>query len=249
MNLQSKVALVTGGTKGIGAATARALASEGANVAIVGRHVDDEALAVQAQIEKMGRRCVVLPHDLAIPDQAGRCVQATQDELGSVDVLVHCAGGGSKGDIIQVPPEEWHATFDVHVHAAYHLCRHIAPTMIEKREGAIVLISSVAGIRSLKFALAYGTAKAAVAHLTRMLAYQLADHNIRVNCVAPGIIRTAFHAAMSKETYQHNVDHRIPLHREGRPEDVAEAVLLLAKNEYITGEILVVDGGLTSRIA
>jgi NAD(P)-dependent dehydrogenase (short-subunit alcohol dehydrogenase family) len=176
-------------------------------------------------------------------------VRDTVDQLGTLDVLVHCAGGGSKGSILECPPDEWYATFDVHVHAAYHLCREAAPLMVEKKEGAIVLVSSVAGIRGLKFALAYGAAKGAVDHLTRMLAYQLADHSVRVNCVAPGIIRTAFHAAMTQETYQRNVDHRIPLHREGTPEQVAEAILLLVENEYITGESLVIDGGLTSRIA
>jgi len=112
-----------------------------------------------------------------------------------------------------------------------------------------VLVSSVAGIRGIKFALAYGTVKGAVAQFTRMLAYQLADYNVRVNCVAPGIIRTAFHANMSKEAYQHNVDNRIPLHREGTPEQVATGIVELAKNDYITGEMLVIDGGLTSRIA
>jgi NAD(P)-dependent dehydrogenase (short-subunit alcohol dehydrogenase family) len=249
MDLQGKVALVTGGTKGIGASTAILLAAEGADVAIVGRHVDSEALGVKAAIEGSGRRCVILQHDLAIAEEAARCVQGTREQLGDVDVLVHAAGGGSKGNILECPPEEWHAMFDVHVHAAYYLCREAAPMMVAKKEGAIVLISSVAGIRGIKFALAYGSAKGAVAHLTRMLAYQLADHNVRVNAVAPGIIRTAFHADMTQETYQHNVDNRIPLHREGTPQQVAEAILALVKNEYITGEILVVDGGLTSRIA
>lgn len=249
MDLQGKIALVTGGTKGIGAATAVLLASRGADVAIVGRHIDEGALSVQAAIEGQGRRCVILKYDVSIPEQAMGCVREASQQLGSIDVLVHSAGGGSKGDILSCTPEEWRATFDVHVHAAYYLCHEVAPMMVEKKEGAIVLISSVAGIRGLKAALAYGTAKGAVAHMARMLAYQLADHNVRVNAVAPGIIRTPFHANMTQETYQHNVDYRIPLHREGTAKQVAEAILLLVQNDYVTGEILVVDGGLTSRIA
>ena len=249
MDIGSKVAMVTGGTKGIGAATAVALAREGADVSLVARHADEGALEVKAEIERLGRRCVMLQHDLAVADEAIQCVRETREQLGSIDILVHCAGGGSNGDILTCPPEEWYALFDVHVHAAYHLCREAAPMMVEKRQGAIVLISSVAGIRGLKFALAYGTVKGTVAQFTRMLAYQLADHNVRVNCVAPGIIRTPFHASMTQEAYQRNVDHRIPLHREGKPEDVAEAILSLVQNDYITGEVLVIDGGLTSRIA
>ena len=249
MDLNNKVALVTGGTKGIGAATSIALAVEGADVAIVGRHTDQEALSVKAAIGELGRRCEIVQHDVSIPQEAIKSVQETAERLGDVDVLVHSAGGGAPSDLLACEPEEWYAAFDIHVHAAYHLCRAVAPAMIGKKEGAIVLISSVAGIRGLKAALAYGTVKGAVDHLTRMLAFQLADHNIRVNCVAPGIIRTAFHASMTQERYQFNVDHRIPLHREGTPQDVAEAIVLLAKNEYITGESLVIDGGLTSRIA
>jgi NAD(P)-dependent dehydrogenase (short-subunit alcohol dehydrogenase family) len=249
MDVCDKIALVTGGTKGIGAATAILLARAGADVAIVGRHADDKARAVQAAIEQEGRRGLLLQHDVSIPEEAAQCVRETVEGLGGVDVLVHCAGGGSKGNIFQCPPAEWQATMDVHVNAAYYLCHEVAPLMAEKKEGAIVLVSSVAGIRGIKFALAYGTAKGAVAQFTRMLAYQMADHNVRVNCVAPGIIRTAFHKDMAPETYQFNVDHRIPLHREGTPEQVAEAIMLLVQNEYITGEMLVVDGGLTSRIA
>jgi 3-oxoacyl-[acyl-carrier protein] reductase len=249
MDLLDKVALVTGGTKGIGAATAIALARQGADVTIVGRHLDDEARAVQASVKALGRRCAILAHDVSNAEACTACVRETVAELGTVDVLVHCAGGGAPSNLLGCEPEEWHYAFDVHVHASYYLCREVAPLLIDKKEGAIVLVSSVAGIRGIKFALAYGTVKGAVAQFTRMLATQLADHNVRVNCVAPGIIRTAFHANMTQESYQHNVDNRIPLHREGTPEQVAEAILELARNDYITGEMLVVDGGLTSRIA
>jgi NAD(P)-dependent dehydrogenase (short-subunit alcohol dehydrogenase family) len=139
-------------------------------------------------------------------------------------------------------------TFDVHVHAAYHLCRHALPWLRKNGEGAIVLVSSVAGIRGCPGAIAYGTAKAAVLHFTRMLARDVADHNIRVNCVVPGVIRTRFHDAMTPEAKAHNLDVRIPLHREGTPEQVAEAVRLLVANDLVTGESVVADGGLTMQI-
>ena len=112
----------------------------------------------------------------------------------------------------------------------------------------IITVSSTAGIRGIPGAIAYATAKGAIPQFTRSLARDLADDNIRVNCVAPGVIRTRFHDDMSDERRKFNLDHRIPLHREGTPEQVAQVVALLVTNDYITGETYVIDGGLTSRI-
>jgi NAD(P)-dependent dehydrogenase (short-subunit alcohol dehydrogenase family) len=136
----------------------------------------------------------------------------------------------------------------VHVHAAYYLCRAALPLPRKNREGAIILVSSVAGIRGIGNAIAYGTVKGAILHFTRMLARDVADDNIRVNCVAPGVIRTRFHASMTPEAKAHNLAVRIPLHREGTAEDVAEAVRLLVANEFITGELLVIDGGCSMQV-
>ena len=110
-------------------------------------------------------------------------------------------------------------------------------------------MSSVAGVRALPTNVAYQVVKGALPQFTRALAREFANDNIRVNCVAPGVIRTAFHAAMSQEQYQLNVEHRIPLHREGTPEQVADLILVLVKNDYLTGETMTIDGGLTMRIA
>ncbi len=121
--------------------------------------------------------------------------------------------------------------------------------MRQKREGAIVLISSVAGLRGVPFAPAYQVVKGALPQFARAAAREFADDNIRVNVVAPGVIRTRFHDAMTPETKKHNLDNRIPLHREGTPEQVARLIAELVANDYITGETLVIDGGLTMRIA
>jgi NAD(P)-dependent dehydrogenase (short-subunit alcohol dehydrogenase family) len=249
MNLDGKIALVTGGTSGIGAASAVAFAQAGADVALVGRRATDEARAYQRQIEALGRRCLLLLHDVADPQACQDCVDETVASLGTVDLLLHAAGGPCGGTVTDVTPEAWHSAFDVHVHAAYYLCRAVVPLLKPKRAGAIILVSSVAGIRGIPGALAYATVKGAVLQFTRSLARDLADDNIRVNCVAPGIIRTHFHDPMPEDRKQFNIQHRIPLHREGQAQDVAEAIALLAQNEYITGECIVIDGGLTSRIA
>jgi len=249
MNLSGKIALVTGGTRGIGAATAIALAKDGADLAIVGRHLDEDATATRDAIVAMGRRCEMILADCGLPTDVTRCVRETESRLGPVDVLVHSAGGPVNGGLFDLTPEMWHAAFDVHVHAAFHLCRAAIPAMRAKKQGAVILISSVSGLRGIVTNIAYQVAKGALPQFARALAREFANDNIRVNCVAPGVVRTAFHAAMSEEQRRLNLDHRIPLHREGTPRQVAELILMLVKNDYITGETMTIDGGLTMRIA
>ncbi|MEX2309583.1 MAG: SDR family NAD(P)-dependent oxidoreductase [Pirellulales bacterium] len=248
MNLTGKRALITGGTKGIGAAIAVDLARQGCDVAINGRHEDDSAAAVKQAVANAGRKCVTVIADVARPDEVERIVRDAEAGLGGLDILVHSAGGPSFGTIDDCSPEQWKATFDVHVHAAYFLCRRALPIIRKAGEGVVILVSSVAGIRGCPSAIAYGTAKGAILHFARMLARDEADHNIRVNCVAPGIIRTRFHESMTSEAKAHNLAVRIPLHREGTPEQVAEAVRLLITNDFITGELLVVDGGSSMQV-
>jgi 3-oxoacyl-[acyl-carrier protein] reductase len=248
MHLEGKICLITGGTKGIGAATAIALAEEGANVSLVARHLDAEANDTRERIESLGRKCLLIAADMAKPEAAASCVEQTLRHFGSVDVLVHSAGGMVGGGLFEVTPEAWLDGFAVHVHAVFHLCREVIPAMKQKKEGAIILISSAAGIRAIKTNIAYQTVKGALPQLTRALAYEFAPDNIRVNCVAPGVIRTAFHAQMPTAVKQHNLENRIPLRREGTPEQVAGLILELVKNDYITGETMSIDGGLTMRI-
>jgi NAD(P)-dependent dehydrogenase (short-subunit alcohol dehydrogenase family) len=248
MKLSGKRALVTGGTKGIGAAIAIDLARQGCDVAIVGRHDDASAATVRQTVEATGRKCVSIVADAARPDDVHRLFGEAEVALGGIDILVHSAGGPSLGRIDECSPEQWKETFDVHVHAAYFLCRRALPTMRKAGEAAIVFISSVAGIRGVPAHIAYGTVKGAMLQFTRCLARDEADNNIRVNCVAPGIIRTRFHDSMTPEAKAHNLAVRIPLHREGTAEDVAEAVRMLITNDFITGEVVVVDGGTSMQV-
>jgi NAD(P)-dependent dehydrogenase (short-subunit alcohol dehydrogenase family) len=243
-----KRALVTGGTKGIGAAIAIDLARQGCDVAINGRHDDAPMAAVRRAVEATGRKCVSIIADVKQSEDVDRLVGETETTLGGLDILVHSAGGPSLGRIDDCSPEQWKDAFDVHVHAAYFLCRRALPTMRKAGEGAILFISSVAGIRGVPTHIAYGVVKGAMLQFTRCLARDEADHNIRVNCVAPGIIRTRFHDSMTPEAKAHNLAVRIPLHREGRPEDVAEAVRMLVMNDFITGEVVVVDGGSSMQV-
>ena len=178
-----------------------------------------------------------------------RAVEETARRLGGVDVLIHAAGGPVNGGLLELAPEAWHRAFEVHVHAIFYLCRAAIPLMRPKQEGAVILISSTAGKLATPSHIANQAVKGAIPHLTRGLAREFAADNIRVNCVAPGVIRTKFHEKMSPAQKQLNLEQRIPLRREGTPEQVAEAILQLVKNDYITGDTVTIDGGLTMRIA
>lgn len=251
MQLQDKICLVTGGTRGIGAATAVEFARRGASVAVCGRSPDEEAEQVVKAIEGLGRKCLVITADMAKPEDARRCVEETVAAFGGLDVLVHAGGGPAKGALLEVSEEIWYHAFDVHIHAVFHLCRAAMPVMKPRGEGAIVLVGSTAGRLGVIGAAAYATVKGALVQLTRVLGREFANDNIRVNCVAPGVITTRFHEIMglTPEARKNNLDNRIPLHREGTPEQVAQVIALLAENDYMTGETVTIDGGLTSRIA
>jgi len=248
MELTDKIALITGGTLGIGAATAKELARRGADVALVARTLGEPATALQQEIAALGRRCLLIPGDLSRAADCQRCVAETISHFGNLHVLIHNAGGPAPGKIEDLTAEQWEYTFNLHVNACFHLCKAALPRMRQNKEGAIITVSSTAGVRGVPGAIAYATAKGALPQFTRSLARDVADDNIRVNCVAPGIIRTRFHADMTAERKQLNLQQRIPLHREGTPEQVADVIAMLVTNDYLTGETVVIDGGLTSRI-
>ncbi len=249
MNLQGKTCLITGGTKGIGAAVALAFAAQGARLGLNARHRDVESDSLLRLVEEKAARSMLFLGDVSAPSTAAGFVEACARDLGAPDVLIHCAGGPAPGDLLSVSPEYWYSAFDLHIHAVFHLCRAAVPLMRLKPEGAIVLVSSSAGLRGCLNSAAYGVVKGALPQLARTLARELADDNIRVNCVAPGIIRTRFQDYLTPVQVSRNLEQRIPLHREGRPQDVAQLITTLVTNDYITGETVSIDGGLAMRIA
>lgn len=251
MDLRGKVCLVTGGTSGIGAAISQQLVQRQANVITVGRsntrHTEFISKLAPAGSDNSGR-ISFLAGDLSSPDECLRVARAAEAEFGHVDVLVHSAGGPAPGGILDIGPEEWRKAFDLHVHAIFYLAQALLPEMKRRKEGAILLIGSAAGLRGCLGALAYGVVKGALPQFARALARELADFNIRVNCISPGVIRTPFQDFLTPAQVKNNIDNRIPLHREGTPDDVAGAALTLLENDFITGENLVVDGGMSMRI-
>ncbi|HRO44799.1 SDR family oxidoreductase [Agriterribacter sp.] len=246
MDLHNKVALITGGTHGIGAETAIALAAQGAHIALVARHTGDGT--VRKKIEAMGIPCITVTADLSKEEECTRAINEVQMHYGSIDILVHSAGAPAPGSLLNGAREIWYQAFDIHVHAIFHLCRAAVPCMKANKKGAIVLISSAAGIRGVKNALAYAVVKGAIPQFCRALALELSPDNITVNCVSPGVIRTRFQDFLTPEQVKNNISNRIPLQREGTPEDVAAVICTLVKNRFITGENIVIDGGMTMRI-
>lgn len=249
MKLEGKTGLITGGTRGIGAATALEFARRGVDVALVARKTDVAAEKMRDAVQSLGPRCALIPGDMGKQQDVTRCVEEATRQLGRIDILVHAAGEGARGGLLNTSAEAWYNAFETHVHALFHLCRACVPVMKTRHEGTIIAISSTAGLRGCLGAFAYGVAKGALPNFVRTLARELADDNVRVNCVSPGIIRTRFQDFLTPEQVRNNIDCRIPLHREGKPEDVAEIIALLATNDYITGENFVIDGGQTMRIA
>jgi len=249
MDLKGKVCLVTGGTSGIGAAAALSFISRGAHVAVVSRSLHQESLdALNRAADAQAVSAIFIQADAGKPEECARAVEETHAALGRLDVMVHAAGAPAPGGFFDMSDEGWSNAFDVHVHAVLWLARACVPHMVEQGGGAIVLIGSAAGMRGCLGAMAYGVVKGALPQFARVLARELAGHNIRVNCVSPGVIRTPFQDFLSPEQVANNIRNRIPLQREGRPEDVSGLILTLVQNDFITGENVVIDGGMTMRI-
>jgi NAD(P)-dependent dehydrogenase (short-subunit alcohol dehydrogenase family) len=246
MDIRNKVALITGGTHGIGYETSLSLARGGAKVCIVARSVEN--LPIIDKLKGMGAIFSLIAADVSKEDECKRVVDETYARFEAIDILVHCAGSAAPGSLLKGARDSWYSAFDIHVHAIFHLCLAAVPYMEKAAEGAIVLISSAAGLRGVRNALSYAVAKGAIPQFARSLALELSDRRIRVNCVSPGVIRTRFQDYLTEDQVKNNIKNRIPLGMEGTPGNVADAICMLVKNDFITGENLVIDGGMTMRI-
>tara|TARA_R110002049_G_scaffold14311_1_gene60631 strand:- start:155 stop:901 length:747 start_codon:yes stop_codon:yes gene_type:complete len=244
-DIDGKSALITGGTRGIGLGIARAVLQRGGNVVLNGRENTADA---DALVEEFGaERVAVELADVSVPEQAADLVGRAASRFNRIDMLVHAAGGPAPGNALDLSTESWMQAFAIHVHAVFHLFRQAHP-FLAKQGGAVLLVSSVAGLRGCPGTVAYQTVKGALLPMARALAFDHAHDDIRVNVIAPGIIRTRFHDAMTDTAKAHNLANRIPLRREGTVEDVATAALELMCNQFITGELITVDGGMSMRI-
>jgi 7-alpha-hydroxysteroid dehydrogenase len=243
--LTDRVAIVTGAGRGIGAATAVALAEAGADVLVSSRtasQLDD----VAALIERAGRRARAVPADLSDLDNVARLATAAHETFGRVDVIVNNVGGTIPNAFLDTTTEYLEEAFHFNVATAHALSRAAVPLMLEHGGGTIVNISSVMGRVSGRGYLAYGAAKAALAHYTRLAARDLAPR-IRVNAIAVGSVATsALEFVVQNDTIRTAMEDATPMHAIGEADDVAAAVVYLASpaSAYVTGKVLEVDGGL-----
>ena len=244
MKLKDRVAIVTGGARGIGKAIALAFSREGARLALV--DVDKEQLeVVKKQIEKGKSKVIAIPCDITKSSDVKEMVDQVRKRFGRIDILVNNAGIIRRGTIETVTEEDWDRVIEVNLKGTFNCCKAVAEIMKSQKYGKIVNVSSIAGkMGDITSAPGYGPSKAGVDALTKTLARQLAQYGINVNAVAPHAIETEMSAQWSEERRK-EIIASIPLGRLGKPEDVANAVLFLASDEasFITGEILDVNGG------
>ena len=225
--------VITGGARGIGAAAVRAFSARGDQVTFFYRESGAPAAALAAETGARAVRC-----DVA--DEAQ--VAAAFSSIEQTDVLINNAGVAHFGLISQITPEEWRRLFAVHVDGAFYCIRAALPSMLRRQSGCILNVSSMWGQVGASCEAAYSAAKGALLALSKALAQELGPSNIRVNAIAPGVIRTDMCAGLDSQTLQ-SLAEQTPLGRLGTPEDVAQAMLYLADAPFVTGQVLAVNGG------
>lgn len=247
LDLSGRVAIVTGGGTGIGAAAARILAEHGADVAIAARTVSDLEQTSASVGDATGRRCVPVPTDVKVEEQVVELVRRTVDELGRVDILVNNAGGTRMGPLKDLPTRAWDASFDLNVRSAYVATREAGRHFTEQGSGAIVNISSGAGVTGVKGGAHYSSSKAALQMFTRVTAAEWGRFGVRANCLAVGGITSerVLEAWRMAEIDPQTIAEGAALRRTGEPREVAAAILFLASDaaSYISGQTISVDGG------
>ncbi|MFN0053410.1 MAG: SDR family NAD(P)-dependent oxidoreductase [Planctomycetales bacterium] len=239
-----RVALVTGGSRGIGRAIALQLAREGADVAISYAIRPEPARETVAAIQSLGRRAMCVPCQVAEAEPVERMVAQTRDELGPIDLLVHSGAISNTCDHSELTFERWKETIDVNLHGAFRVVFAVKDEMIQRRFGRIVMLSSVAALRPRARQIHYSASKAGVIALTRCCAEAFAPHNVRMNAIAPGLIDTEMAKVLSAEQTQ-SVISQTPLARLGTPEEIAEVAcfLLSERSSFMTGQTITVSGG------
>ena len=248
MQLKDRVALVTGGSRGIGKAVVTALANDGAKVAFVYRGSQAAAEALVAEVTQSGGTCRAIQADVSQPGAAQPVVDQVLADWGRVDILVNNAGVIKDGLFLRMDQADWNTVLDTNLGGTFAFCRAVAAQMaLKQRFGRIINISSVAATHVNAGQCNYAASKGAVNSLTRALAVELGSRNVTVNAIAPGFIETDMSEAVRNKAGDFIAKKMIPVRRLGKPEDIASVVTFLAGPgaAYVTGQVITVDGGLS----
>lgn len=239
-----RVALVTGGSRGMGRATALQLARGGADVAIGYGSRVETAQEVVAEIQAEGRRAVCAPCDLRSQEQVDGFVEKTRKELGPIELLVNCGAISDFSDHTEMTWELWQDTIDVNLHGVFRILFAVKDEMIEQQFGRIVLFSSIAAFKFRPQQLHYATSKAGVIAMTAWCAEAFGPQNVRVNCIAPGLVDTEMMQVLDSDLLEQAVQ-TTPLRRVGQPEELAEMAcfLLSERSSFTTGQTVIASGG------
>mgnify|MGYP000873568869 FL=1 len=245
MSLKDKIALVTGGTRGIGREIAVTLAKEGANVAITYTSNEEKAFMVLEEIKTNGVNAIAVKANVVNNDEVLNMVKTVEEELGTIDILVNNAGITKDNLLIRMSEEDWDSVLDVNLKGVFLCTKAVARTMMKKRYGKIINISSIVGLSGNIGQGNYSASKAGVIGFTKSMAKELASRGVRVNAIAPGFIETDM-TNILKEEIKNEMIKSIPLNSFGKPKDIANLVVFLASEEsdYITGQVIKVDGGM-----
>jgi NAD(P)-dependent dehydrogenase (short-subunit alcohol dehydrogenase family) len=250
-SLQGKVALVTGGSKGLGEAMARALAGAGADIVTCSPHLAEAEQAVAAIAKDTGRRALALEVDVTKREQVEGMVRRAIVEFGKIDILINNAGYGRKDEMLQADDQYWNDVLQLNLTAAMYCARAVGRHMVERRGGGkIINIGSVYSLVGSNGKAAYAITKGAILQMTRSLALEWAQYNIQVNVLCPGSFFTPMNAAaLSNPETVAMLNKKIPLGRNGQPHELGGAAIFLASDasSYVTGAVLCVDGGWTAQ--
>jgi 2-deoxy-D-gluconate 3-dehydrogenase len=247
-SLEGKVAIVTGGNRGLGGAMAYGLAQTGADVAIVQRSPEETEVA--SRIRDLGRKCETFSFDLADTSNIPQLVQDIKDKFGRIDILVNNAGVQRRSPSVDFSEEDWDFVMLVNAKSVFFLCQAAGKEMLTHGKGKIINVASLLSFQGGFTVPAYAASKGAVAQFTKSLSNEWASKGVNVNAVAPGYMATEMNTALIEdETRNEQILQRIPAGRWGTPEDMAGAVVFLASNasDYVNGEIITVDGGWMGR--
>ncbi len=242
-SLTGKTALVTGGSRGIGAAIALELGSYGANVVINYNHSRDHADKVVAEIASAGSKAVAIQADIAESEATRKLVEETIRHFGTIDILVNNAGITRDRSFRKMSEQEWHQVIDTNLSSAFNTCTIAIHKMTEQKYGRIINISSIVGQAGAFGQANYAAAKAGLIGFTKALAIETARSGITVNAICPGYIATEMVKAMPEETLA-SVVSKIPMQRLGTPKEIAEAVIFICGTPYMTGQCINLNGGL-----